>query len=408
MATVAFVSFRLQSRDSVASETEKWIRVLGDLGHETCRVAGYMPAAGAGDHVISELNYLDPEIEAFTGALFGPGGRQDELVEDFDRLAGIITNGLDDVFRRLQPDLIIAENIFSLPLNLPLSAALCRWLEGSGTACIAVHSDSCRNDPRFASPVLPEMVAAYIPAPLPQIMHVSMDAQGREELYSRSGLAATRMERCYDFETHAGAELEEKSPTPPAAGGDRRLVFFQPAGCVGCDCFERSISFVRRCRSVSGRQACLIIDDTCVAGCDSSGDGWLQAKGEGLLFAARESSSGTAGRSRLYQRCDAVIIPGACREFGNSLVESVVYRKPLLVADSDEVDALRSRGLQFLMLDERAADRIISLIGHPDLLMEMVGRNFELGRKYYSLDVLRERVADLMMSLVPGGNGDYS
>lgn len=409
MATVAFVSFSLKSRDSVAVETEKWFRILGELGHEPCRVAGYIPDAGEEDHILPELNHLDPEIEAFTGALFGKGGRRDDLVDELDRLAGVIEAGLERVFGDVGPDLVVAQNIFSLPLNLPLSAALCRWLERTGTACIAVHHDYCWDDPRFISPALPDIVTAYIPAPLPQILHVSMDARGRDELYSRSGLAATQVARCHDFGGEAAAAQGGGVPHV-APSRLRELLLFLPAGEGDCQCLDRSIGFLKEFRSVSGRSARLLLGGD-RGGFGSTPGERLPAEIESeILFAADGGGGGPAGAGRYlpYEYCDAVIIPDACRGFGNSLLESIVYRKPLLVADSDEADALRSRGVQFLMLDERAAERLVSLMEHPDLMAEMVNRNFELGRKHFSLEVLRGRVAELMASLVPGGGSSVS
>lgn len=408
MAKVAFVSFCLKSRDSVATETEKWIRIIEELGHEAHRVAGYIPAAGPNDHVIPGLNHLDPEIEAFTAALFDGGGCREELQAELDRLTGETGERLAGVLDELRPDLIITGNVLSLPLNLPFTAALCRWLEETHTACVAVHHDFYWNDSRYAGSRLPDIVDAYFPAPLPHVWHVTIDEPGREELYSHSGLAAICIERCHDFGAASAPVAEAPASMAEVADRDRELVFLQPACLPGHNCLDLTVSFLRRLGPFGGRAARLLLDGYYAAG-DRSFLVGLPEEIRGRVIAAGEGDDGedtAESRRRLYERCDAVIIPAAGREFGNSLLESIVYRKPLLVGASADIESLRSRGLQFLILDDRAAERVVKLMEHPSLIAEMVNRNYELGRRHFSLEMLRERVMELLDSLslkVDGG-----
>ena len=82
------------------------------------------------------------------------------------------------------------------------------------------------------------------------------------------------------------------------------------------------------------------------------------------------------------------------------MLESVAHRRPLLVADYPVLEELREYGFQFLPLDDLAVDRAVKLLEYPQLLEEMADRNFEIGRKHFSLDHLREEMTELVASVI--------
>jgi hypothetical protein len=86
MARLALISFRLGMTDGVSIEATKWINALHQMGHDTVTVAG----EGVADVIIPGLAidaHVDPRVEDLEAAL-------------------------EDV------DLVIVENLASLPLNL--------------------------------------------------------------------------------------------------------------------------------------------------------------------------------------------------------------------------------------------------------------------------------------------------
>src|SRR5665811_1082071 len=92
MATLAVVSFRLGLNDGVSIEAAKWIDALHALGHQTYTVAG----GGIADVILPALA-IDAEVDP-------------DLAE------------LREVFAAA--DLVIVENIASLPLNLDARDAI--------------------------------------------------------------------------------------------------------------------------------------------------------------------------------------------------------------------------------------------------------------------------------------------
>jgi hypothetical protein len=98
MARLTVVSFRLGGTDGVSIEADKWIRAFRTLGHDATTLAG----DGSADVIMPEL-----AIRA---------AREPNL--------GDLSNALKDT------DVVLVENMASLPLNVAARDALYRVLEG--------------------------------------------------------------------------------------------------------------------------------------------------------------------------------------------------------------------------------------------------------------------------------------
>ncbi|MEK7817581.1 MAG: hypothetical protein AAB281_04925, partial [Actinomycetota bacterium] len=189
MTRVVFLSFRLKAQDGVSVETEKWIEIFREWDCEVHRVAGHIPNAGANDHVLPALNFRNPQIETFTQKVFS-GGKASECEGELLQLAEAVQTGLYEVLDELAADVVILENVLSLPLNIPLAISLCRYLEDRGTPSIAVHHDFFWQDKSYSNCSLDGFLTRYFPPPLPNIKHVTINEFSREELYQRTGMTA--------------------------------------------------------------------------------------------------------------------------------------------------------------------------------------------------------------------------
>ena len=98
MATIAIISFRLGGTDGVAIEASKWAGALVSLGHEVITVAG----EGSPDRIVSGLAIGDPEGPSFAE----------------------VRSAIADA------DVVIVENLVSLPLNLAARNVVYDALEG--------------------------------------------------------------------------------------------------------------------------------------------------------------------------------------------------------------------------------------------------------------------------------------
>jgi len=408
LTTVAFVSFRLKALDGVSAEAEKWINVFEEWGCEVHRVAGHIPGAGERDHVIGELNFLDPQVESLTAAIFDRNQGRDELSDEFILFEGEIERHLQAVLEAIAPDIVVAENVFSLPLNLPFTLALCRFLEREDIACIAVHHDFYWQDPRFAKSHFDDLLASHFPASLPRMRHVTINDRSREELFQRTGVAANCIHNCFDFDMPRQPDEYNAGLRDELGLDGDTVMFLQPTRAIERKGIGRSIRFVEEFAENGGGPAALVVTGPCEQGYDQVFSKLCRSSRARVLhvpnwLGTRRNHPGAVSRFDVrdaYAVCDMVTFPSSREGFGNPVLESVVHRKLLLVADYPVLDELRQFGFQFLSLDGCAVDRAAKLLAYPQLTQEMVDRNFEIGRKHFSLDHLREELADLVASMV--------
>lgn len=407
MGKVAFISFRLKALDGVSVESEKWIKVFQEWGVDVHRIAGFIPEPGECDHVISGLNFCDPGIEAFTKKAFDVEADRAEVQQELDQLTQETQQQFLPLLESVSPDLLVVENVFSLPLHLPLAVVLFRFLKETKMPCIAVHHDFYWQNPRFSACVFDDLLASHYPPSLPWIKHVTINRQSREELYQKTGIVATCIYNCFDFGQTRTKDDFNASLRSDLGVGEEEMMFLQPTRAIERKGIGKSIRFAEEFARASGRDTCLVVTGHCEEGyeetfvnlCSKSKikvlhiPGWLGSHrnqvGAGSLYEVHDA----------YARCDMVTFPSSREGFGNPVLESVVHRKLVIVSNYPVLEELRGFGFQFLPLDRDAVARTIKLLEHPALMEEMVNRNFEIGRKHFSLETLRQRLAELVQSM---------
>ena len=171
------------------------------------------------------------------------------------------------------------------------------------------------------------------------------------------------------------------------------------------DCgIDSAIGFAGDYAAASGRPASLVITGACEEGyadvfaglCGGSRARVLNIAG--WLGVARDQDT-VGSRYDFADACvrsDMVIFAGLRENRISPALQAVAHRKPLLVSDFPVLEELRSLGFQFLPLDRHAVARSIKLLEHRALIQEMLDRNFAIGRKHFSLDVLGQELEELV------------
>jgi len=84
-------------------------------------------------------------------------------------------------------------------------------------------------------------------------------------------------------------------------------------------------------------------------------------------------------------------------------VEAVLARRPIFVNNYEPVymPDIGSKGFKTVMIENceltpEAVKEMAEVIYNPDLAGEIADYNFELGKKYFSLDTLREKLEELI------------
>jgi len=107
--------------------------------------------------------------------------------------------------------------------------------------------------------------------------------------------------------------------------------------------------------------------------------------------------------SDAYARATACTYFSTFEGFGNAFVEAVLAKRPIFVNNYEPVymPDIGSKGFKTVMIENcqlspEAVKDMAEVIYNPQLAKEIADYNFELGKKYFSLDTLREKLEELI------------
>jgi hypothetical protein len=93
-----------------------------------------------------------------------------------------------------------------------------------------------------------------------------------------------------------------------------------------------------------------------------------------------------------YEAADAVVFPSTWEGFGLPLIESALYRRPLAVGRFPVVDELAAFGFRWFPADDPAPLR--AFIERPD--PELLEHNHAVASRHFSIDALAGHLADVL------------
>jgi glycosyltransferase involved in cell wall biosynthesis len=339
VSSAAFVSFRLGMADGVSTVAATWQTVFDELGFHTFTVAGDGPV----DRRLPGLA-LDATTSPSRGELH-------------DALAGA--------------DLVVVENLLTIPLNLPASRALASALRGR--PALLHHHDPPWQRARFAH-------ITELPASDPAWRHVAITRLAAAELAERR-IVADVVYNAFDVDRSPGdgGGLRARLDIDPA-----RPLLLHPVRAI-----ERKDvpAALRLAQAVSGTYW--------LSGPAEEGYGPVLDR---LLSATRvpvrRCPFDHAETADAYAAADGVLYPSTWEGFGNPPVEAAVFRRPVAVGRYPVADELRSLGFRWLPTDD--ADPLRRALADPTVLLDDLEHNHEVARRHFA----RVELVDALRSLL--------
>jgi len=200
----------------VTLETVKWARICRDLGHSAFFCAGQLDSEISPGVLVPEAHFTHPEIVALHQKCFGVHTRSAETTEQLHELRGRIKAGLAGFVKKFAIDLLVPQNVLTIPMNLPLGMALTEFIAETGIHAIAHHHDFYWERQRFMINAVQDILDSAFPPSLSSIKHVVINTPGRRELAQRKGIAASLIPNVFDFDTEPPA-MDEYGPRPARA-----------------------------------------------------------------------------------------------------------------------------------------------------------------------------------------------
>lgn len=333
----AILSYRLGSADGVSVTAAQWTAALHSLGMRVRTVAG----EGSPDVVVPGL-----AIDAHSPP--GPG----ELAA-----------ALDDV------DLVVADNICSLPMNRAAGEAVAEYLRGR--PAILRHHDLPWERPQYAD------VLSWPPDD-PAWWHVTINELGRRSLLRRKGIAATTI--YHGFTERPRPEWRERVRLRLGVG-DRPLLL-QPTRAIARKNIDAGLALAERLGAVYWLTG-------------PAEDGYA-AELDRLLARAtvpvRRRLPAGVGMAAAYAACDAVVLPSEWEGFGLPLVESAMHRRPIAVAPFAVAQEIEAFGFRWFRPED--PEPLRAFLDAPD--QGLLDRNERIAHTHFGLDALAARISGLL------------
>lgn len=338
MARIVLVSFRLGGTDGVAIESAKWIAALRTLGHSVRTVAG----EGAADVIIPSL-----AIEA-------------TMTTSIQELEEAFANA----------DLVIVENLASLPLNLDAREVLSHVLRDR--RALFHHHDLPWQRPRLAH--------FEGPRDEPLWRHVTINELSRLELRER-GIDAVTIMNSFDCEPVRG----RRDSTRLTLGVDTRTLVLMPSRALP----RKNVAGALALCEALGAVFWLL---------GPAEDGYESTLEELIESAGVEVRRGLSEEfdvNDAYAACDLVVMPSTWEGFGNPVLESVTHRRPLALYPYPVACEIIDFGFRFFDLGDVVA--IKSFLENPDY--ELYAHNLSIALEHFNVATLPTRLSDLVNSM---------
>lgn len=340
------LSFRLGGPDGVSVEAAKWQWALGQLGYEVRTVAGAGP-----------VDVTVPGLDAGAWVTGHSAGNLDRHT---------LRRALADA------DLVIVENVCSLPLNPAARDAVAEEL--AGRRAVMRHHDLPWQRERFRDAPGPPDDPAWV--------HATINQHSVVELRER-GIQATVIRNRFDPDPPPG----DRDTTRRALGlgPDDRLVL-QPTRAIPRKRVDIGLSFAE----AIGATYWLL--GPAEEGFDEQLEDILASATVDVRRGPVAPMQGWAGVEHAYAAADAVVFPSDNEGFGNPPVEASAHRKPVAVGAYQVGIELREIG--FVWFNTNCPDEMTDFLDQPD--NRILDRNHDLVREQLDIGRLPDDIARLI------------
>ena len=407
---VAFISTRIAGTDGVSLEIEKWADIFEQEGFTCFYFAGELDRPTERCYLVPEAHFTHPDIKDVYLASFANTGRERVVSKKIYQLAIKLKDHLYEFVEKFNIQIIIPENALTIPLNIPLGIALTEFIAETNIQTIAHHHDFYWERDRFMVNAVQDYLNMAFPPVLPSIHHVVINSVADAQLSLRTGVSARIAPNVMDFENPPPPPDEYTSDVRRALGiEDDELFILQPTRVVQRKGIEHAIEMVHRL----GRKAKLIVSH-------ASGDEghdyeqrlieYSKLMKVDTVFVSdiiNEQRGVTADGRKIYTLediypyADLVTYPSTFEGFGNAFLETIYFRKPIVVnAYSIYTKDIKPKGFSVIEIDgyvtSQAVEKAGQILDNPDLCQAMVDHNYELGKKFFSYGVLHQGLRNFM------------
>ncbi|HID78119.1 MAG TPA: glycosyltransferase [Planctomycetaceae bacterium] len=411
---IGFISTRFAGTDGVSLESAKWARILWDHKHISYWYAGKLDRDPAVSMLVPEAYFYHPDNVWINQRVFGTRVRRSDVTRKIFEVADFLKGTLYEFVEKFSLDMLVVQNALCIPMHIPLGVALTHFIAETGIPTIAHHHDFYWERPRFSVNAVEDILTMAFPPTLPSIAHATINSFARQDLAWRKGLSSVLVPNVLDFE---GAEGD-----PPRPKIDFRehiglepddIMILQPTRVVPRKGIEHSIALVSQLRNP--RCKLIVSHETGDEGqeyhtalielAEQSGVDlrfvYTEVRSADPLATTGAASDDGISLADVYAQADLITYPSLYEGFGNALLEAFYFRKPVLVNRyAIFISDIEPKGFRVVamngFLTRSVLEEVRRVIEDHAYRQEMVDRNFQLGKQFFSYSVLRRKLRSLI------------
>ncbi|MDQ1474953.1 MAG: mannosylglucosylglycerate synthase [Actinomycetota bacterium] len=342
------MSFRLGGADGVAIEAEKWSWALRELGYHVRRVAGAIEDGGEPDDIVLPGLGFD-----------AAGGGSDAAAGpvDADEVAAAFGGA----------DLVVVENLCSLPLNIDAAHAVARAAAEHRGRVVFHHHDLPWQRRHLAH------LASELPPRVEGALHATINLRSRRELEARGFAGATTVHNYFDLDPAPG----DRDATRAKFGfADDELVVLQPSRAIE----RKNVPGAVRFASYVARRAPDRHVHLWIAGPAEEGYADTLAR-----VVERSDVPVTIGRATevadAYAASDAVVFPSTWEGFGNPVIESIAARRACAAFPYPVLAEIVAAGVRCFSTEL------------PDVIVRFLAESEQRRETYFDVNLRRARLS---------------
>ena len=206
---IGFISTRFSGTDGVTMEASKWSKVLKQNGHNCFWFAGELDRDPKTSFLVPEAHFKHEKNEWINDRIVSHKMRNPTVTDAIFELKGFLKKQIQTLISQFHIDLLIAQNILTIPLHIPLGIALTEIIAETQIPTIAHHHDFYWERDRFSVNAVGDYLRMSFPPNLNNIEHVVINSAAQEELALRTRISSTIIPNVLDCENSPEIDAEQ-------------------------------------------------------------------------------------------------------------------------------------------------------------------------------------------------------
>lgn len=416
---IGIIIGRIGDVDGAALETEKWIKILHDMGHEIFILSGRFKKSIVGEDketLIPALSFFSPECEwEQNRAFFLPPDEPSELLSHLYRVSEGLAIRMFKWIMQNNIDVILVENASALPAHLAMGMAIKQLVQHTGIPTICHdHDFAWERGDRYKTPFpeVEKIVKDTFPLKSPYAKHAVINTHAKKTLKDNYDINAVVVPNVMDFNLPYGEKDKFNTDLLTSIGVTKDdIPLFQVTRIVKRKGIETALELIDR---LDDKKVKLVITGSAA---DDNRKGYYKELidiintknlNNRVVFAHHRvlnERGQTQQGEKIYSLSDAYAHATAStyfssyEGFGNAFVEAVLGKTPIFVNNYEPVywPDIGSKGFEAVMIEDnkltdKATEDIDKIIHDKKLQKEIGEHNYNLGKLIFSFEVLREKL----------------